>query len=265
MPLQASESWLTIVPIDPTRSSYNGFFVFPVHATHGFARRVRHSPHGVAIEFDAHRHGIAAIPDASPALQYSAEQFRAADPSRVRHVAVSGARHASRCRSPATSPPRTFGSTSRDLIWEWLYRPIARYVGFVSERANRAQLLTIRQYLGLVFIALVEPAVIAGVCAMIRDLALQFGQMLLVLADRRRCLTGFVRKVKARLQQRQGPPLLQPYRDLWKLLRKEVVLADNASWLFRVSPYLIFAATWTAASLVPTFATGLHASASRPI
>jgi formate hydrogenlyase subunit 4 len=35
------------------------------------------------------------------------------------------------------------------------------------------------------------------------------------------------------------------------------VLAENASWLFRVSPYLIFAATWVAASLVPTFRTGL--------
>jgi formate hydrogenlyase subunit 4 len=40
-------------------------------------------------------------------------------------------------------------------------------------------------------------------------------------------------------------------------MRKEVVLADNASWLFRVSPYLIFSATWVAASLVPTFKTGL--------
>ena len=70
-------------------------------------------------------------------------------------------------------------------------------------------------------------------------------------------LTGFVRKVKARLLRRQGPPLLQPYRDLLRLLRKEVVLAENASWLFRVAPYLIFAATWVAAALVPTFATGL--------
>jgi formate hydrogenlyase subunit 4 len=70
-------------------------------------------------------------------------------------------------------------------------------------------------------------------------------------------LTGFVRKVKARLLRRRGPPLLQPYRDLLRLLRKEVVLAENASWLFRVSPYLIFATTWVAASLVPTFGTGL--------
>jgi formate hydrogenlyase subunit 4 len=70
-------------------------------------------------------------------------------------------------------------------------------------------------------------------------------------------LTGFVRKVKARLLRRVGPPLLQPYLDLVRLLRKEAVLAENASWLFRVIPYLIFAATWVAAALVPTFAIGL--------
>lgn len=70
-------------------------------------------------------------------------------------------------------------------------------------------------------------------------------------------LTGFIRKVKARLLRRRGASLIQPYRDLYRLLHKEVVLAENASWLFRVTPYLIFAATWVAASLVPTFATGL--------
>jgi formate hydrogenlyase subunit 4 len=70
-------------------------------------------------------------------------------------------------------------------------------------------------------------------------------------------LTGFVRSVKARLLRRQGPPLAQPYRDLRRLARKDVVLADNASWLFRVIPYIIFAGTWVAASLVPTFGDGL--------
>ncbi len=70
-------------------------------------------------------------------------------------------------------------------------------------------------------------------------------------------LTGFVRKLKAHLLRRQGPPLIQPYRDLLRLLRKEVVLAESASWVFRVAPYLVFAATWVAAALVPTFATGL--------
>jgi len=70
-------------------------------------------------------------------------------------------------------------------------------------------------------------------------------------------LTGLVRKVKARLLRRRGPPFLQPYRDLLRLIRKESVVAENASWLFRVAPYLVFAATWVAAALVPTFATGL--------
>jgi formate hydrogenlyase subunit 4 len=70
-------------------------------------------------------------------------------------------------------------------------------------------------------------------------------------------LLGFTRKVKARLLRRRGPPVMQPYRDLLKLIRKEAVLAQNASWLFRTAPYLIFAATWVAAALVPTFATGL--------
>lgn len=70
-------------------------------------------------------------------------------------------------------------------------------------------------------------------------------------------LTGFVRKVKARLLRRQGPPLLQPYRDLIRLMRKDVVLAESASWLFRIIPYVVFAGTWVAASLVPTFRSGL--------
>lgn len=86
--------------------------------------------------------------------------------------------------------------------------------------------------------------------------AVQGAQMTLVLALAP-LLTGFVRKAKARLVRRQGPPLLQPYRDLWRLMRKEAVLAENASWLFRATPYLVFAGTWVAAALVPTFATGL--------
>ena len=87
-------------------------------------------------------------------------------------------------------------------------------------------------------------------------LAAQLGQMLLVLALAP-ALTGVTRKMKARLQRRIGPPIFQPYRDLRRLFGKDVVLADNSSWLFRVAPYLIFAATWVAAALVPTFQTGL--------
>ena len=81
-------------------------------------------------------------------------------------------------------------------------------------------------------------------------------QMLLVVAAAP-LLTGVVRKAKSRLMRRAGPPVLQPYRDLLRLLRKEALVATNASWLFRAVPYLVFAATWVTAALVPTFATGL--------
>ncbi|VUX46819.1 putative hydrogenase protein [Candidatus Defluviicoccus seviourii] len=92
--------------------------------------------------------------------------------------------------------------------------------------------------------------------AVIADWLVQGMQMALVLIVAP-LLTGLVRKIKARLLRRQGPSLLQPYRDLHRLLRKEVVLADNASWLFRIAPYVVFTAIWVAAALVPTFATGL--------
>jgi len=92
--------------------------------------------------------------------------------------------------------------------------------------------------------------------ALAADFAVQGGQMLLVIALAP-FLTGMLQKLKARLLRRQGPSVLQPYRDLFKLMRKDVVLAENASWLFRAVPYVIFAATWVAAALIPTFATGL--------
>jgi formate hydrogenlyase subunit 4 len=88
------------------------------------------------------------------------------------------------------------------------------------------------------------------------NLLVQGAQMALVLLLAP-LLTGFVRKIKAWLLRRKGPSVIQPYRDLLRLIRKEAVLAENASWLFRTAPYLIFAATWVAAALVPTFAVGL--------
>jgi formate hydrogenlyase subunit 4 len=92
--------------------------------------------------------------------------------------------------------------------------------------------------------------------ALIQALIVQGAQMALVLLLAP-LLTGIVRKLKARLTRRRGASVFQPYRDLLRLLRKDVVLAENASWLFRVVPYLVFAAIWVAASLVPTFAAGL--------
>ena len=94
---------------------------------------------------------------------------------------------------------------------------------------------------------------------MIQSWLAQLSQIVLVLALAP-LLSGVTRKIKARLLRRRGASVVQPYRDLLKLIRKETVVAENASWLFRAVPYAIFATTWVAAALVPTFATGLALS-----
>ena len=88
------------------------------------------------------------------------------------------------------------------------------------------------------------------------DILAWFGQMALLLALAP-LVVGITRKVKARLLRRIGPPLWQPYLDIWKLLHKDAVLAHNASWLFRAVPYALFAITFVAAGLVPTLTSSL--------
>ncbi len=92
--------------------------------------------------------------------------------------------------------------------------------------------------------------------AMMLHHAAQFVQVVLIVALAP-LVVGITRKVRARLLRRVGAPVWQPYLDLWKLLHKEAVLADNASWLYRAVPYFAFAAIWVAAAMVPTFATHL--------
>jgi formate hydrogenlyase subunit 4 len=70
-------------------------------------------------------------------------------------------------------------------------------------------------------------------------------------------LVGFVRWVKARLQNRRGAPPWQPYFELGKLFGKEVVMSNNASWLFRFAPYLVFASALAVTLLVPLVAAPL--------
>jgi formate hydrogenlyase subunit 4 len=65
------------------------------------------------------------------------------------------------------------------------------------------------------------------------------------------CLVGMIRWIKARLQNRRGAPWWQPYRDLRKLLAKEVVVSRNASWLFHATPFIVFSSTVTVAFLIP--------------
>jgi formate hydrogenlyase subunit 4 len=70
-------------------------------------------------------------------------------------------------------------------------------------------------------------------------------------------LTGWVNQCRAWLQNRSAPPLLQPYYQLGKLFEKDVVLAHNASGVFRAAPYFIFAAMVLAATIIPTLSTDL--------
>ncbi len=76
-------------------------------------------------------------------------------------------------------------------------------------------------------------------------------QLLLVLAVAP-LISGIIKKTKARFQHRRGADVLQPYRDLRKLLGKEVVVSSTASWVFRATPYLAFSSTLVIALLVPT-------------
>ncbi|TFG56364.1 MAG: formate hydrogenlyase [Methanomassiliicoccus sp.] len=67
--------------------------------------------------------------------------------------------------------------------------------------------------------------------------------------------TGLIRKFKAFFQGRQGPSVLQPYRDLTKLFHKDSVISKDASWLFTATPYICMTAVITAALMIPFFTT----------
>jgi len=85
---------------------------------------------------------------------------------------------------------------------------------------------------------------------------LEFSQALLALLLAP-LLAGFVRWVKSRLQNRRGAPVWQPYFELAKLFGKDVVMSNNASWLFRVAPYIVFASTLAVTFLIPLIAAPL--------
>jgi formate hydrogenlyase subunit 4 len=74
---------------------------------------------------------------------------------------------------------------------------------------------------------------------------------LLVVALGAPLLVGVVRKLKARLQGRRGASIFQPYADLRKLLSKEAVISENASWVFRFTPYVLAATMLLSALIVP--------------
>ena len=70
-------------------------------------------------------------------------------------------------------------------------------------------------------------------------------------------LTGWINQWRAWLQNKSAPSLWQPYRMLHKLFVKESVIADNASRLFRVAPYIVFGCMVLACAIIPTLSTDL--------
>jgi formate hydrogenlyase subunit 4 len=84
----------------------------------------------------------------------------------------------------------------------------------------------------------------------LRDLLLQIAQVLTVLLLSP-LLQGIIVQFEERVQRSQGPGIFQPYRDLWKLFHKEIVLPDTASWLFWMTPVVSFTCMLTVPILIP--------------
>lgn len=64
-------------------------------------------------------------------------------------------------------------------------------------------------------------------------------------------IVGITRKIKAKMQNRDGASIFQPYRDIIKLFHKDEVISEDASWIFLFAPYLVFGITLLAAALLP--------------
>ena len=76
---------------------------------------------------------------------------------------------------------------------------------------------------------------------------------------------GWVKMVKCWFQGRSAPSLSQPYRDIRKLLVKDVTLAENASWIFRFTPYLVFGVSVMAGGIIPILSMDLPLSATADV
>jgi hypothetical protein len=154
MPAQADIAWLSIIPIAEARSSYNGLLVFVFVAfSASFAAWVIHrfASHAVrrAPAWDC------GFPDPGTQTQYTAVSF--AQPiRRVFGTLVFRARERVEMPPPGDPRPARLQVELRDPVWDALYAPLAGLVNASAARLNHFQFLTIRRYLGLVFLALVS-------------------------------------------------------------------------------------------------------------
>ena len=153
MPPQSAQLFLSIVPIAEGRSSYNGLLVFLFMVFSGVAAAV------VIYRFASNRlrRGPAwdcGYPDPSTQTQYSASSF--AQPiRRVFGTLVFRAREEVEMPPPGDQRAARLVVRLTDTIWDALYEPVAQVVAYVADRLNRLQYLSIRHYLGFVFVSLV--------------------------------------------------------------------------------------------------------------
>jgi hydrogenase-4 component B len=149
----ADWGWVRLTPVSAERSSYSGLLLF-----------VTISLVAMLTAYVVHRAATRALRRApawdcgfrwqTPAMQYTGGSF--AQPiRRVFGTTVFQAEETVDMPRPGELRPAQLTVRVRDLVWEWLYVPVAGGVGFVSDRLNYVRLLTIRRYLTLVFAALI--------------------------------------------------------------------------------------------------------------
>ena len=68
-------------------------------------------------------------------------------------------------------------------------------------------------------------------------------------------VNGIIKKLKANMQGRVGPGIFQPYYDLIRLFKKDMVISSITSWIFKATPYIVFTSTIAAAMIVPVITT----------
>jgi len=150
---QAAVPWLALVPVAPARASYDGLLILVFVAMSAVvvlltvrlfgAKGVRRAP-----AWDC------GFPDSSPVTQYTAESF--AQPiRRVFGGLLFHARESVTMPPPGATAPARIRVEMRDLVWDFLYAPLALGIEMIAGRMNVLQFLTIRRYLTFVFLALV--------------------------------------------------------------------------------------------------------------
>jgi hypothetical protein len=153
MPTQLAVPWLSIVPIETSRSSYNGFLIFLFIAASAWMTAAaihRFASHSLrrSAPWDC------GFPDPRPQTQYTAGSF--AQPiRRVFGTVVFRSDERVTMPPPGDLAPARIEKTIRDPIWDACYAPIEGAIAHITQTLNHLQFLTIRRYLAFVFVALV--------------------------------------------------------------------------------------------------------------